>query len=258
MKKLVKKQNNRGITLVVLAIIIIVLLILVSVSIVTLTGLINIQGSKSNQSDQLEEGKLAKDVLTIDSGGNQENAKSQNVKYNSRLCRVLYNDKEHGLQIITTDSVVDVTLGSDNFEEAKNTYNNAVDILNNKAKEYLLETDKMESTANKIAVDARCLGSFPTKNGERFQGDTIKGTDYKNSYEYFNSFNKKLKLADENYREDANQLVKLGLTVKKKTWLASRYVYAAENYTSFGLRYLEHDIHVWAGIGLCDVSLKLR
>ena len=97
---------------------------------------------------------FAKDVLIP----NIEEGSTPYVLYNNLLCRVLYNDEEHGLQIITNDSVTDVTLGyddptvtaddfvyngsltlSDNFKKAAASYNNAVDTLNKKAKEYMGE-----------------------------------------------------------------------------------------------------------------------
>ena len=91
-------------------------------------------------------------------------------------CIVLYNDDEHGLQVITLDSVRDVCLGYDGYEEvgdpfaieafsnpnnipegyentefdiARYSYNHALATLNNYAQDYLGE----------MAISARCLGT---------------------------------------------------------------------------------------------------
>ena len=91
---------------------------------------------------------------------NESEGTSPYVQYNGMLCRVLYNDETHGLQIVTADNgvVPDVTLGYDddkvtandfsydgslslteNFKKAAVSYNNAVDNLNEIARGYMDE-----------------------------------------------------------------------------------------------------------------------
>lgn len=93
---------------------------------------------------------IAGDVLIPNEEGATEEEKSPFVQYNGILCRVLYNDETHGLQIISADNIEggDVTLGEndptvtaedftydgsaivdDNFKKAAASYNKAVDTL---------------------------------------------------------------------------------------------------------------------------------
>ena len=208
---------------------------------------------------------LAKDVLKTDATATEESSKSPYVTYNGLDCRVLYNDDTHGIQIITAESVGDVTLGygdteveaSDftydgtatvdaNFYKAAASYNNVVDNLNKRAKTYM--------DTKGIATDARCLGSIPTLNSSsKFQGDTTSEM-WSGSYQYLTDYNwnNKFKNSDTNYSEDVKQLNDLGLKVSSSTWLASRSVYSHSSYANFYVRnvYSGGDTN---GYGLCRV-----
>lgn len=177
----------------------------------------------------------AKELLKTNAEGTQDYEKSPYVKYDGKICRVLYNDEDHGLQIITADIVGKVTLGygddsvsasdftydgpvtvDDNFKRTAASYNNAVDTLNNKAKTY--------KDNSGMATDARCLGSLPTLSGGRFQGDSTKETNYTNDFDWFSSFNNKFKPFDNNESQDLDQLEKLGLGKSSAyVWSASRW-----------------------------------
>lgn len=192
---------------------------------------------------------LAKDVLKTDATATEESSKSPYVTYNGLDCRVLYNDDTHGIQIITAESVGDVTLGygdteveaSDftydgtatvdaNFYKAAASYNNVVDNLNKRAKTYM--------DTKGIATDARCLGSIPTLNSSsKFQSDTTSEM-WSGSYQYLTDYNwnNKFKNSDTNYSEDVKQLNDLGLKVSSSTWLASRIVGPASSYAYFNVR----------------------
>lgn len=194
---------------------------------------------------------LAKDVLKTDATATEESSKSPYVTYNGLDCRVLYNDDTHGIQIITAESVGDVTLGygdteveaSDftydgtatvdaNFYKAAASYNNVVDNLNKRAKTYM--------DTKGIATDARCLGSIPTLNSSsKFQGDTTSEM-WSGSYQYLTDYNwnNKFKNSDTNYSEDVKQLNDLGLKVSSSTWLASRNVSSISSLTYFTVRYV--------------------
>ena len=93
------------------------------------------------------------------------------------LCRVLYNDATHGLQIITdknitqkvdgVDTAIEVILGVDgDYVASTETYNNAIETLNDEAEKYLNTT---------YAYDARCVGSASTvENGMYINKDKVK------------------------------------------------------------------------------------
>ena len=264
-----RKKGERGITLIALVVTIVVLLILAAVSITALlgeNGLITrakLAEEKTNQSvqndiaameelnQQLEElvnkeSKTAGEVLKVNP---EATDKSPYVKYNNMLCRVLYNDAEHGIQIVTADNKVvpDVTLGyiddkvtaadfnydgsltlDENFKKAAASYNKAVDNLNKRADEY--------KDTKGIAKDARSLGSKATLVDGKFQGDT--SGMYTGTYTYFETYkwNGKFKKADTNYKEDVDQLKKLGLNATSGTWLASLRVDSSSNDSSFYVR----------------------
>ena len=200
-----------------------------------------------------ETSKTAGEVLKVNPGATEAKDKSPYVKYNNMLCRVLYNDLEHGIQIVTADNgvVSDVTLGhgddkvtvddfiydgsatvDDNFKKAAASYNNVVDNLNERAIEYM---DKKG-----IAKGARSLGSIATLENEEFQGDTsgmFTGTArYLTTYKW----NGKFKAADTNYEDDVKQLNDLGLNATSGfTWLASRDVHSYASDSYFYVRYVD-------------------
>lgn len=200
----------------------------------------------------LEDKILAKDVLKINPDAEEGTNKSSFVIYKNLNCRVLYNDQIHGIQIITEESVDNVSLGKydkevtakdftytgtvnidENFRIAAASYNNLVDNLNNKAKTYM--------DTNGIAIDARCLGSMPTLTSEgKFQKDSSGmwiGTEgYLETYGWNNIF----KTTDTNYLEDIKQLKDLELNETNTKWtvLASRVVYNDGSDSYLGARRL--------------------
>ena len=188
---------------------------------------------------------VAKKVLKTDSTATEAKDKSPYVLYNNILCRVLYNDDTHGIQIISADNVGNVTLGrgdtlvgnadfeydgsatiDDNFKLAATSYNKAVTTLNNKAKTY----------KNSTALDARCLGSDPVPTNGVFAED-VAGYWSSSSSEYITAYygwNGKFKKGDTKRTEDVDKLNSLGLNISTDfSWLASRSVEAEARFTNF-------------------------
>ena len=207
---------------------------------------------------------VAEKVLKTDSTATETKDKSPYVLYNNILCRVLYNDDTHGIQIISADNVGNVTLGSgdklvgnadfeydgsatinDNFKLAATSYNKAVTTLNNKAKTY----------KNSTALDARCLGSDPVPTNGVFAED-VAGNWSSSIYEYLTRYgwNDKFKTSDTKYTEDVAKLKSLGLNISTGyTWLASRSVSSSSRGTSFRVRYVTSR-GTTSDTGLCYVS----
>ena len=140
-------------------------------------------------------------------------------------CIVLYdNTSSYGIQIITMDTVDDVTLGvnislgNNDFTKAIKSYNSAISNLNNKATEYINDT---------YASDARCVGSVPNdKNHEAGMHKTQFGGEYDG----------KLRDTDNNYETDYNkmQVINGGIqNIGKNYWLASRIVFSISNNSDF-------------------------
>ena len=216
-------KENKDIVLTIISILIILLL----VAIIAIT--IILVRKNINTKTQNEE-TLAKDkTINLDNVTNEE--KSAYIIYNNLLCRVLYNDEVHGLQIITNDNVGEVSLGSsdntvtadefiyagtadvnDNFKKAAASYNNAVELLNEKAKEYKGEK----------ALDARSVGSIAILENGKFKKD-IDTKMWRGTEEYIENYklNDKFKNEDTNYKEDVEQINLLGLNSTDNTWFAS-------------------------------------
>ena len=206
---------------------------------------------------------VAGKVLKTDSTATEAKDKSPYVLYNNILCRVLYNDDIHGIQIISADNVGNVTLGSgdtlvgnadfeydgsatinDNFKLAATSYNKAVTTLNNKAKTY----------KNSTALDARCLGSDPVPTNGVFAED-VAGYWSSSSYEYLVTYgwNDKFKTSDSKYTEDVAMLNSLGLNLSTgNTWLASRDVDSRSSDTYFNVRRVNSSGNALSN-GLCTV-----
>ena len=193
-----------------------------------------IKVSEIYNGELIERPMLAGDVLIPNTSGITEEEKSPFVMYNNILCRVLYNDEVHGLQIVSDSNTEMITLGASDstitevtgeLNIAMASYNNAVDRLNDKAKEYI----------GTKAIDARCLGSIATLKNGKFQGDTSKcysdsSGGYLDNYEF--------KDGDSNYEEDVNRIV--ALDIGSYSWLASRSFmpYSYGNITYFGVNIL--------------------
>ncbi len=103
--------------------------------------------------EQIEELKRQLSIYSLEEG--------DYIKYDTGIegvgiiiCRVLYTaSSKYGLQIISDKNIEEITLGGDTFEEGRNSYNNAIQTLNNEAEKYI---------NSKYATDARCVGSMPT------------------------------------------------------------------------------------------------
>lgn len=124
-------------------------------------------------------------------------------------CVVLYdNSSRYGIQIITMDTVEDVTLGSSDFTTSMNSYNSAISTLNSKAEEYNNST---------YSSDARSVGSLPDdKNSEAGM--------YTRTDSWFSTYNGKFKDSDNNYLHDfaAMKSINGGIHfIEKDYWLAS-------------------------------------
>lgn len=184
--------------------------------------------------------------------GNYVNYIDKNGK--TRLCCVLWDTSSgYGTQIISMETVEDVEIGNGtgktsssekDFEVAKNSINNAITMLNNKAMEYL---------NTQYASDARCVGSDPAnKNSE--------ATDYFSSdYEYMKQYNGMFKNGDGNYNEDRFQMKDLGIEYYDKDyWLASRGIISEnENQTYFGIVYTRKSdeiISTAVGNNICSIN----
>ena len=128
----------------------------------------------------------------------------------TRLCCVLYDKSSgYGVQIITMDTVGEVTIGSkESKEEAYKEYNNAIEKLNNEAMKYLNTT---------YASDARCVGSVPNDKNSDGGYYTVESDNW--FYEYSGMF----KNTDENYKTDKSQMTNLKIEESNNQyWLASR------------------------------------
>lgn len=160
--------------------------------------------------------KMVGDTLIIKLLATNDAEKSPYVNYRYSeedapiLCRVLYDkNSEYGLQIISAGAVKNVKLGlndnsskvsgSDDFEKTINSYNRAIETLNEYAESYLDTKDR-----SGIVKDARCVGSNP-----RFE--------HKNDDEGSKSFNcsgygsKDIKKTDTHYTEDETALKVIGI-----------------------------------------------
>lgn len=145
------------------------------------------------------------------------------------IFRVLYNDEINGLQIISDASIIEVSLGGNDWETARTSYNNAIEILNNEAIKY----------KGVLGLDARCVGSIPTvgldgmftnKNSEKTNLDTLQFTT---SAEGVSS----MKGTDLNYEADLNAMINANCyTNSGNWWFASRKVEALQSSCSFMIR----------------------
>ena len=131
-----------------------------------------------------------------------------------RKCIVIYDSTSgYGTQIVTESGVDSVTIGvEDDLKTSIEEYNNAVNALNTKAREYL-NTD--------YASSARCLGSNPINPAAQSGYYRDKNFD-------FSEYNGKLRDGDENYVSDLEKIKSYNRSCRN-VWLASRYVAYSED-----------------------------
>ena len=175
--------------------------------------------------------KTAENTLIMNLSSANDEEKSPYVNYPSSkgkiLCRVIYDkNSANRLQIVSVEPVRKVTLGygddsgkisgNDNFEKSMNSYNRAIQTLNEYAESYMDTTD-----GTGIASDARCVGSDPRPGHKNDESGTIE----ENTINY-GTVN--LRDADTNYNSDENALTALDAfkfsdrNYGDYYWLASR------------------------------------
>lgn len=132
-------------------------------------------------------------------------------------CVVLWDSSSgYGVQIISSD-VIYINGKVDTVTLDSGSYNSAVSLLNKKTEDYLNEQDKTEDPLKISSV--RCVGSLPSNKGSEPTNMFYK------SASWFNSYNSRYKVQDENYLYDYNQMNSLGIKKAGSTyWLASRYI----------------------------------
>ena len=279
-KNLIKETN--GITLIALIITVIILLILAGVAINIAVNGGDLFGKSQNavsgyNAKAAKEENAVKTVLDyIDEYSEIINTKDPAVEYGykdseniieaSKLipgdiinyyydkaiepieCVVIHNDQTHGLQVITLDSVREVTLGCDssgtvvdpkaeeafadgapngyddsadiiNFEKSRWSYNHAIATLNGYAQEYLGD----------MAINVRCAGALV----DNIITEENESTNMYNDFDDMDSnLNNKFKNYDEyvdnmesSYYEDLRQMDSLRViqtTNYSSYWLANR------------------------------------
>ena len=134
-------------------------------------------------------------------------------------CIVLYDSSsEYGVNIISADIVDTVTLGDSDFNTSKDSYNDALKTLYNKAQDYLNTT---------YATSARCVGSKP--DVPDWDTEEMIGTDDNDFYIHMNEYNNIFKRGDENYNIDWTQMETITkINIKDASsdyWMASRFYY---------------------------------
>ena len=154
-------------------------------------------------------------------------------------CRVLYNDTAHGIQIISKGTVGNnVKIGaqggaSSYFNDALESYNNAIITLNTAAGQYLNAT---------YAYDARCVGSYPNINSNGTFNN--KNKEVAGPVTIFNGSTMDAKNTDTNYETDWAKMESLG-TLNENIqgigtiyWLTSHNVDGNSGTTRFCVRYV--------------------
>ena len=277
-----KKINNEvGITLIALIITIIVLLILAGVTMNLTLGengifrTAEMAGKNYMDAQDRELAEIANftnalnDILGSTGGSDTDipeikddtlkgNAKPGDyVKYDTGITsvgnngvvtfRVLYNDDTYGLQIISDKNIEQVTLGGDTWEKARDSYNNLVATLNQKAEYY--------ATSSSYALDGRCVGSVPSigtdgkfnvKNTENVEPVQLEFTS---TVEGANN----MKGEDNNFEIDQTALKEANIwTTGEEYWLSSRYLHSISSYCNFRVRYVDTSGELY-GNSLCFV-----
>ena len=172
--------------------------------------------------------------------------KIPNKKGGTILCNVLYNDESNGIQIISVNSMETVKLSG------KDSYNNVINILNQKAEEYNYFGNEY--------VDARCVGCRPIKDAD---------IGYESGTGETNWWGHTMKNVDDKYLTDYNQMGILGIRGSNTNyWLASRDVDSRSHGSYFNVRYVNSSgginnlclcfVYSWGGTDTLSDSYGFR
>lgn len=157
-----------------------------------------------------------------------------------------YASDNYGVQIITKGVVEEVTLGYDDqastgeekYQSTRDSYNNAIEILNEAAEGYL--------NLN-IALDARCVGSVPNDKNSK------NTTKYTRDDSWFAAYDKQFEVGEDiegyetNYITDKDKLDELNIGKINGGWcyywMASRYAEEGSTYNDvvFGVHSVNSD-----------------
>ncbi len=190
---------------------------------------------------------LAKNLLIVNPEGATASTKSPYVNYidkngNTILSRVLYNDSTHGVQIISANSVQNVILGSGDplytsgtgLEKAQNSYNNAIENLNNYTMNYL---------NTNLAYDARSVGSVSIMTNNMMSNKNNENGLFTGNASYLTYFdiNGKYKNSDTHYGitsdTDYPTMKDLEIIGNYAYWFASRDIINPESSIVFAIRF---------------------
>ena len=177
--------------------------------------------------------------------------------------RVLYNDDTYGLQIISDKSIEIVPLAQEStdeiiqetplvklstWEQGRDSYNNAIAILNQKAEYY--------AQSSPYALDGRCVGSVPTIGADgKFNAKNTENVgpvqlQYSSAVEGANE----MKEADTNYTIDKTKMEAVGISnTGEFYWLASRDVSSGSSYCYFYVRFVPASFPLYDS-SLCNVD----
>ena len=166
---------------------------------------------------------------------------------NTIECIVLYDsNSEYGVQIISADIVDTVTLGGSDFETAKESYNSALEILYNKAQEYLNTT---------YAISARCVGSKP--DDPEWDTEEMIGEKDGEFFSILKQYSDILKRGDDNYNIDLSQMeIITGVDIKTARsdyWIASRF-FDSSSSQDFGIWKINTNSELKKGWLICLTS----
>ena len=165
---------------------------------------------------------------------------------------IVLRDDASGVELITANTTEDeITLGGSDFDTAKESYNAAVTTLVEECKE-----------ATGIEIGGNVIGIRSV--GGPAEDKTTSTIDFSKPFEEFqpnDSFlaaeftGKNIKIEDDNYLEDYNQMKKIGILSADNMydyWLASRFVDEYSGNVDFGVRCVDNGA-VLGGYYLCSV-----
>ncbi len=245
-----KKHNNSGISLIALLLIIIILLTLVGIAIYLTIGK-NQTFEKTQEPEGISTQKESKQTESIDSSIlklkvgdyiNYDTGVSTIGNNGIVTFRVLYPaDSKYGLQIVSDKNITTLVLGgkdfettegtfNSDFETAKNSYNNAIALLNKETEKYI---------NSNYAYDSRSIGSIPTtQNGKFINKNQENEGPVTMKFPYNGSTIISCKGDDMNYTEDEIAMKSGNISSTGESyWIASRYVESQPSRCYFAIRY---------------------
>ena len=189
--------------------------------------------------------ELAKDVLKVDPAATNDYEKTPYIQFNEMKCRVLYNDEEHGLQILPIDHTKEVVFGGNGFHsnEAEFLPPTGVSWTSlsrrqsasfNAATTHVNELVDLYCSISEVVTDARIFGTNPVPQDLKFIVDEPCAVTSNQPWMTNYNWNGRYMVTSNKYDNDKTTIYNLKVSIPK-VWMGITEASITSSYSEYHL-----------------------